>query len=170
VLGALRKSLPEHPRPYRLPTAHITAPAAFVAANYIFYFAGWPTSSKTLVAVVIGFIVVGITTFAGDKERRPTLDWRPAVWVVPYFGGLAILSYLGSFDGIGVLPFGWDLLLVALFSIAVYMLAVRSALDPDRATSYIEQARDEAEEEAAEPAPARAPSSASSTGEPSGPS
>ncbi len=42
--------------------------------------------------------------------------------------GLGLLSYLGTFEGIGVLPFGWDILVVCLFSTAIFRLAVRSRL------------------------------------------
>jgi hypothetical protein len=45
------------------------------------------------------------------------------VWLWPYLGRLALLSYLGSFDGRDILPFGIDLIVVAIISLAVFYFA-----------------------------------------------
>ena len=43
------------------------------------------------------------------------------------------------------LPFGWDILVVALFSLAVYALAIRSRLPAERALEYVGDLTAEAE-------------------------
>ena len=64
---------------------------------------------------------------------------------------MAVISYLSSFDtntpssipllGLdgprNTLTFGWDILAVALLSLAVYALAVRSRLPAGRALEYV---------------------------------
>ncbi len=44
---------------------------------------------------------------------------------------LAVLSWLGQFDGRAVIPFRLDLAVVVAFSLGIYELAVRSALPSD---------------------------------------
>jgi amino acid transporter len=139
ALAALRRQQPEHERPYELPASTVLAPAAFVAANFVVYFAGWQTNYKVFIGVALGFVVLAIT-YASRSERRPPLDWQPAVWIWPYFGGLALLSYLGSFDGLNVIVFPLDLVLVAGFSLLVFWYSQRVILPPDRAKQYIDQA------------------------------
>ena len=45
-------------------------------------------------------------------------------WVGPYLLGLFTISYLGSFGGKGYITFGWDFLVIGIFSIVILMLAV----------------------------------------------
>ena len=65
---------------------------------------------------------------------------RQATWLIPYLAGLAVISWLGSFGGgLGVLTFGWDLLCLALLSLAVMAMAVAVRL-PDAAVQvYLAQ-------------------------------
>jgi hypothetical protein len=61
---------------------------------------------------------------------------------------MAIISYLGTFGGgSGILPFGWDILVVALFSLGIYALAMRVRLPTERVRHYVGELRQEAEEE-----------------------
>lgn len=150
ALGALRRQDPDRPRPFRLPAASLLAPATFVAASEILLFTGWAVMWKLIVAILIGFALLGVST-ATDERRTPALDWRSAVWLWPYLVGMGVISCLSSFDTrtpssipvIGlhgprnVLPFGWDILAVALLSLAVYAFAIRSRLPARQALAYI---------------------------------
>jgi len=52
-------------------------------------------------------------------------------WLLPWFGGIWLLSWLGSIGGgRNVIGFGWDILLVSVWSVVVMLLAVRCALGP----------------------------------------
>jgi hypothetical protein len=60
--------------------------------------------------------------------------------LVPYFLGLLALSYLGSFGGgIGWLTFGWDLLAVAVFSLAIFYLAYLCRLPREKVLRYLDE-------------------------------
>jgi len=149
-LGALRRQDPARPRPFRLPAASLVAPAAFVVASEILLFTGWAVVWKLIAAILIGFGLLTLSTLTAN-EPRPTLDWRSAVWLGPYLFGMAAISYLSSFDTrtpssiplLGLrgprdeLTFGWDILAVALLSLAVFALAIRSRLPADRALDYV---------------------------------
>lgn len=146
AVGAMRRRNPERDRPYRLPMAGILAPVGFVAANYIVYFAGWLTNEKIFLAIIAGFVVLIITQIASGREDRPSLDWQSSVWMWPFFIGLALISYFGSFDGENVIKFPLDLVVVAVFALSIYFLAMRFALPSERVEEYLERTREEVQE------------------------
>lgn len=150
-LGALRRQDPGRPRPFRLPAAPLVAPAAFVVASELLLFTGWTVVWKLLVAILIGFALLTISTVTDASDSRPPLDWRNSLWFWPYLLGMATISYFGSFDTntpssiplLGLegprneLTFGWDMLAVALLGLVVYGAAIRSRLPADRAVHYV---------------------------------
>jgi amino acid transporter len=156
ALAALRRQVPGIERPYRLPAAEILAPAAFIIASLIVYWTGWDVNWKLMVAILLGFALMGINYVLSPPAERPRFDLRAAYWLLPYLGGLALISYIGAkdFGGRGLLPFGWDALVVAVFSVVIYVLAISLRLSDDAAKEYIEElsAEAEAEEEILGPA------------------
>lgn len=160
ALSALRRQVPDLERPYRLQAAEIISPLAFIIANLIIYWGGWGINSKVMPAVVVGFVVLGLTYVFSSPERKPRLDWKAAYWLAPYVGGLTLISWIGAkdFGGLGVLSFGWDALVVAVFSIAIYVLALYLRLPDAQARKYVTElsAEAEAEEEVLGPAIASA--------------
>ena len=151
TLGALRRQAPQHQRPYRLQLAGIIAPIAFAIANLIIYWSTWDVVWKLMLAVFVGFVILALNSAIRTAGQRPKLDWKAAYWLVPYLGGLTLISYLGAadFGGRGLFPFGWDAVVVAVFSVAIYVLAVSLRLPADDALRYITElgAETEAEEE-----------------------
>ncbi len=157
AMGALRRQEPDRERPYKLWAGSLLAPVGFIVANEIILFSGWAVVWKLIVAIVIGFILLGISAATSASERRPSLDWRSGAWVWPYVIGLGVISYLGSFgpsDAIpflglkgatNVLQFGWDILVVALFSLFIYYLAIGLRLPSARVREYVGDLTAEAE-------------------------
>ncbi|HEY2723558.1 MAG TPA: APC family permease [Pseudonocardiaceae bacterium] len=144
TLTALRRSDPNRTRPYRLPAPAVLAPLSFVAANEIIYWTSWPTVEKLMLAILAGYVLFGITYLLGRPLERPPLDARALTWVLPWFAGLALISYLGQYDGMKVIPPWIDLGVVAVFSLAVFYLAVRLALPAERVRQAIAQDEHEA--------------------------
>jgi amino acid transporter len=122
-LGALRKQVPDADRPYRVPGAAVLAPLAFAIASLIIYFSGFEVIWKLGIVLVIGYVLIGIW-MAVDKQRPP-LDWRAAQWLPVYLIGMGIVSWQGQFgpNNTNRIGFGWDMLIVAAFSIAIYYWA-----------------------------------------------
>jgi amino acid transporter len=151
ALGALRRQDPERTRPFRLPAASLLAPGTFVAASEILLFTGWAVVWKLIVAILIGFALLAISTATDATARKLSLDWRSAAWLWPYMLGMGAISYLSSFDTrtpssiplLGLhgprneLTFGWDILAIAVFSLVIYAFAIRSRLPAHRALEYI---------------------------------
>jgi len=140
-MGAFRKQVPDHDRPYQVPWAVVLAPLAFIFANEIIYWSGFLTVLKLGVALCGGYIVIGI--FMYFDKQRPQLEWRSAWWVPVWLLGMGIISWQGQFDfsagpkplppvNTGHIAFGWDLGLVALWSLIVYFLAVWSRLPREK--------------------------------------
>ncbi len=133
-LGAFRGRLPEAARPYRVPVAAVISPLAFIIASMLIYWSGFLTIWKLGVVVVIGYVLIGIS-MAFDKERPP-LDWKSATWLPAYLIGMGIISWQGQFSGGAVappvntnhIPFWWDMVIVAAFSLVIYFWAMLSSL------------------------------------------
>ncbi len=159
AMGALRLQDPARERPFRLPGGTVLAPLGFIVANEIILFSGWAVVWKLIVAILLGFILLGISFATSRPERRPSLDLASAAWLWPYLLGLGVISYLSSFDihtlssvpliGLtgprNALPFGWDILAMAVFSLVIYALAIRVRLSDERVTEYIGDLTAEAE-------------------------
>ncbi len=140
-LGAFRKALPDADRPYRVPVGSVYCPLAFIVANLIIYWSGFLVLLKLGVALVIGYVVIGI--FMSRDPERPPLDWKSARWLPVYLIGMGIISWQGQFSGTsatppplaptntGNIPFWWDMLIVAAFSVAIYLWALRDRLPRD---------------------------------------
>jgi len=149
TLIALRRVDPDRPRPYKLPAAGVLAPLAFVAANEIIYWASWTAVSKLLLAILVGFVIFGLSYAFRKPLERPPFDFASLGWLVPWFVGLGVISLLGNYDGLGVIPDWWDLVVVAVFSVAIFFLAVRMALPTARVTAAARKEQEEAEAEEA---------------------
>lgn len=150
TLVALRRSDPDRPRPYRLPFGTPMSVLAFIAANEIIYWTGWDTNWKLIVAVLIGFVIFGISYAVKRPVEKPPLDPQALVWMLPWFIGLGIISLLGQYgdSALKVIPEWIDLLVVAAFSVAIFFLGVRMALPKARVEATFRQ---EEEEAAADP-------------------
>jgi amino acid transporter len=154
ALGALRLQKPELERPYRLPWGKVLSPLAFILANFIVYWSGWQTYSTLMLVMVIGFILIAVSyRFNPD---RPVIDWGAAIWVIPYLVGMGFISYFGGFGtggifggqyglsttvvgGNGGLPLYWDLLVLAVFSLGIYFVAIAKRLPTSKVDYYVRE-------------------------------
>jgi amino acid transporter len=123
-VGALRRNLPGADRPFRLPGAAVIAPLSFIVASLIIYWSGFETLWKLGVAIVLGYIVIGMYT--ADRVGMPKINWKKSAWIGAYLLGMGIISWQGAYgpDNTGRLAYPWDILVVALFSLAIYYWAV----------------------------------------------
>jgi amino acid transporter len=133
-LGAFRGQVPEASRPYRMPGAAVLAPLAFVVADLLIYWSGFEVIWKLGIVLVIGYVLIGVS-MVFDKQRPP-LDWKSATWLPAWLIGLGILSWQGQYSGGSVLapvntnniPFWWDIVAVAGFSLIIYYWAMWTKL------------------------------------------
>ncbi len=150
VLVALRKQVPDEPRPFNLPGGHVIPLLAFWFSDLIVYWSGWLTGWKLYVMVLIGFVLLGVFHVFGGVSA-PTLDVKAgASWVLPWLGGLALISYLGNFPeksvgagNLGILNFEWSLVILLVHAVLVYVIAYKFRLSPEDAHEHIERSREE---------------------------
>lgn len=132
ALGALRNRMPDAERPYRTPAASVIAPLAFIIANLIIYWSGVDVLYKLGICIVLGYVIIGISMLF--DSNRPPLKLNQIPWLVVYLIGMGIISWQGQYGGdsiikaTGHLTFGIDILVVAVFSLAIYYWATYSAL------------------------------------------
>jgi amino acid transporter len=150
VLAALRRQAPDHPRTFRLVGGDAIPVLAFYASNLIVFWAGWRVNWKLFVAVLIGVVLLGVFHVTGQLTAK--MEWRAgATWMVPWMAGLALVSYLGPYGGgQDVIGFGWSFVVLAAFSVVIYVLALAVRLHPDAVAEHVEQSRAEATAEADE--------------------
>jgi amino acid transporter len=153
ALGALRRSKPNFPRTYRFPGAAVFAPVAFILANFIVYWSGWNTVSLLMGVLLVGYLIMALSSLFHLNEKMPKMDWGASVWIFPYLVGMTLISYFGNFGtggifglastahdiigGQGDLPFWWDMLALAVFSVAIFLLAVHTALPESKVDEYV---------------------------------
>jgi amino acid transporter len=139
AMGAFRGQVPDAPRPYRMPAAPVLAPAAFIVANLLIYFSGFEVVWKLGIVLVIGYVILGV--LMAFDPKRPPLDWKSATWMPAWLIGLGIISWQGQYSGAAStdkhplpptntfnIPFWWDMLVVAGFSLIIWFWAMRTKL------------------------------------------
>jgi len=150
-VGAFRGQVPDANRPYRMPAAAFLAPFAFIIADLLIYWSGFEVVWKLGVVLVIGYILIGIG-MALDPQRPP-LDWKSAIWLPVWLIGLGIISWQGQYSGgavaspvnTGNIPFWWDMLIVAAFSLAIWYWAMATKLPREEMLNLVNRQSGEEE-------------------------
>ncbi|WP_269045459.1 APC family permease [Paenarthrobacter sp. Z7-10] len=147
VLSVLRRTMPELHRPFNLPFGDTIPILAFYCANMIVYWGGWDTNKKLFITILIGYLLLIVFQFVGDRKLKPSLDFKVgAIWVLPWFVLLALVSWLMDPKTHPDL-FGWAFLVNAVVSVAIFYLAVKVHLPLEKIREYMRDAENESEEE-----------------------
>ena len=140
-LGAFRRRLPDAVRPYRLPAAGFLAPLGFVISGCIILWSGWTTDWKLGVAILIGYLILGVSRGLHLNDHTTVLDWRAAAWLPVYLVGMGLIVFLSDFGPLSnpVFTLGWDMLAVAVLSLAIYYWAMAVALSKEQIEEMISE-------------------------------
>jgi amino acid transporter len=156
ALAGLRRHDPDRPRGYKLPYAGVLSPLAFICANIVVYVSGYSTIFWMEMFIAAGFVIFGIYQATLPAEKRTILDLKSATWLVPWLVALLVLAWLGRYDGNPTHVFGltlvathrignwWDLLLVAVMSLAVYYWASFTAMPVEKVQAAVAEVETEA--------------------------
>ena len=121
-VAALRKTAPDMDRPFRVKRLAILGPLSFVIAALIVYWSGWGTVSWLLalqIAMFVLYVVFG--RYAPTNHIRLWQQVKSSLWLVAFYALMILLSYLGSFGGIGALAHPYDTLAVAVVAVGIYL-------------------------------------------------
>ncbi|XIF19549.1 MAG: APC family permease [Acetilactobacillus jinshanensis] len=138
TVATLRNIAPHFKRPIHLKMMKFMAPFAFVLASLATYWAMWPTTVK-----VIGIILLGLPFYFFYEWR---VHWRntgaeikSSLWMIVYLIFISVMSYLGSssFNGINVIPYPMDFLVIIIVSLIFYRWGISSY----RITNNLKSAR-----------------------------
>lgn len=145
ALLAMRRELPNQDRPFRLPFVKIVAYLGFLAANLVVYWSGWTTIWKLMIAVGVGYIILIIHEFV-NKEKTAPLEFKSGIWALIWLIGLTIISYLGSYPALskhagnlGILGVGWDVIILAIFSLIVAWIALKYRLPAEKVKIHLQE-------------------------------
>ncbi|HCD9344801.1 TPA: APC family permease, partial [Legionella pneumophila] len=117
-LLAMRKMHPHMNRPFKLANSIFLSHIAFYICNLMLYWCGFSIIWKLNLALLMG---LGIYFF---YHRYISLrNGSPLVWFIMYMGSFSIISYLGSFGGIGLLKFPFDLICFLPYSILILYMS-----------------------------------------------
>ena len=120
-LLAMRKLQPKTHTPFKLFGAVVLSYFAFYFCNLMLYWCGFSILWKLDVALLLG---LGICLV---YHRQASFSSGYALyWFISYMVSLLIISYLGSFGGIGLLQFPMDIL--CILPLSVLMLYLSQAL------------------------------------------
>ena len=129
VLLVLRRNQPRVQRPFRLWGAEVIAPIAFICSNWILYWTGFKTDSFLYIIMIVVFVLYALYYHLIARMPAAEFGWRYIAWLLPWFGGMWILSAVGDVDGgLGWLGFWPGVVAVAVWSLIVMELAIWSAL------------------------------------------
>lgn len=125
ALIGLRKTHPDHPRPFKLRYATLCALVAFYICNLLIFWTGWNTVYRIMIAMSIGFIFFVIHCYR-EKNDVWLKQWNRSWWIFPYLIGITVISYFGSFgNGINLIPFGMDFAVIAVLTIVIFYIALK---------------------------------------------
>lgn len=128
-LAVMRKTHPTAVRPFRPPAGVALSALGFMLSTVLIYWASWPWTLVGAVATLIGFPLY--LTLGHHK-----LDLRRQAWLAVYIVGLAVISLLGDANftyenflpvgPMGILTTPYDLLVLVVFSLAIFAWAYRA--------------------------------------------
>ncbi|MFC3884130.1 APC family permease [Bacillus songklensis] len=137
ALMTLRRTAEHFHRPFYLKGASFIAPCGFIFASLTLYWARWPLTGEVLFIMIIGlplyFYYQAKNNWRGFKQQ-----FFSGIWLIVYLLCMILISYLGSekFGGRNMIPYGWDMLLIACLSLMFYFWGVRSGIK----TGYTQEA------------------------------
>jgi hypothetical protein len=82
-----------------------------------------------ITAIAAGYAIFGISYAVGRPIQRPPLHPRSLIWMLPWLAGLTVISYLGQYGGISLIPAWVDLGVIAAFNLVIFYLTTHFSLD-----------------------------------------
>ncbi len=126
-VAALRKSYPDMDRPFRVKAFGIIGPLAFVVATFIVYWTGWKNLCWLLglqIVLYVGYLIVTRRNPVGTLSFGQQI--RCSLWLVGYYLLTMLVSYVGPFGGIALVPHPYDILMVCAIALVVYYWGART--------------------------------------------
>lgn len=124
---SLRKMGPKMHRPFRANLLKFMAPFSFVLASLTIYWAKWPTTAEVIFIIILGLPVYFFYEYKMNwKNTKKQVNG--SLWIIIYLIALSLLSFIGSkeFNGINLIHYPYDFLVVAIVAFIFYKLGTIS--------------------------------------------
>jgi amino acid transporter len=146
AFGVFRSKLADRERPYRLFAGSVMAPLAFVVANLVIFWSGWSTLQALGGAIVLGYLILIVNRVFKLNPINVIPDYKAAQWLPVYLLGMGVIDWISDFGPghsflfkTAPLHTWWaDIVVVAVFSLAIYYWAQAVALTSERVEEAIE--------------------------------
>lgn len=143
TMMALRRELPDHKRPFRLGGGWTIPYLAFLSSNLIVFWSGWDVVWKLMLTVLLGLVLLAVHEIGWGK-LTPKLDFRSGFWVLPWLGGLTLISWLGRYPeptqhagNLGLLDLVGGVVVMVVFSALIMWLAHAFRLRGQAVTAHL---------------------------------
>lgn len=128
ILLHLRRVLPDYQRPFKLRGVYLMSAIAFIFSNWMIYWTGYATV-KILFALVAAYVILYLAWYFIKRKPVSQLGWEEAWWLLPYFIGMWLISWLGPdsghMGGMGLIGFFTGMWILAIFSLVILWIAVK---------------------------------------------
>ena len=103
----------------------------------------------------------GMVLVLTGAATAPPLDWKSSIWQPVWLIGMGIISWLGQYSGGAVaapvntntIPFWWDMIVVAAFSLVIFYWAMATKLPREEMMNLVNRQASENPEDDLPPAP-----------------
>ena len=138
-LKALRKTVPNLKRPFVLCKSTVISVITFYICTLVAYWTGWDTVKQTGCTIIIGLFFMGLYRICSKRGKSYDLSIKHYLWFILYIVGLTLISWLGSFGhGKNYISFGWDFVIIGVFSAFVFWLALCSSHSTETVLKILE--------------------------------
>ena len=121
TVAALRRNAPDMPRPFRVKGMGVLGPLSFIIAALIVYWSGWNTVSWLLALQIVMFALYLLCgRFVPTQHLSLAQQVRSSAWLIGFYAVTILLSWLGSFGGLGVIGHPLDTAVVAACALGIY--------------------------------------------------
>jgi amino acid transporter len=125
-LYVMRNKDEDRKRPFRVPLYKAICMIAFYVCNMLLMWTGWQTIQHLLMAIGVGVIIL-LYKIVADKTDQWRGQLKKSWWLIPYIIGIGVITWLSSFGGgENIIPFGIDFFAMAIFTIIIFVCAVKS--------------------------------------------
>ncbi|MGE8409120.1 MAG: APC family permease [Pseudomonas sp.] len=120
-VAALRRNAPDLPRPFRVRHMGLLGPLSFIIAALIVYWSGWKTVSWLLSLQILMFVIYLLCSrFVPTQHLSLAQQVRSSAWLIGFYAVTILLSWLGSFGGLGIIAHPLDTVVVAACALGIY--------------------------------------------------
>ncbi|GAA4157546.1 APC family permease [Gryllotalpicola daejeonensis] len=109
----------------RLPGMVVIAPFAFIVSGLVIYWVPWSELVLTIPIIAVGLIWYAVNFIT---QKHGWSEVKGGIWLVVYLVVMYLMSFVGDYGGLKLIPAPWDSIVVAVLSAALYLWGTQSGV------------------------------------------